>query len=164
MWTCHNRSAKQNLLVKPAELEARSARSAQMGSDGRILVLLDTDEDCPAELGPELLARAQQEREDRKIAVVLAKADYEAWFVAAAPSLVGSGGLMPNVTVPPDVEALGNPKGRISVRMQGRRYRETTHQPALTSRFDLAMPARLRHRSTRCAVRSPHCSTEGRAS
>ena len=131
---------KRNLLVKAGELEKRIRLAARKGGpDGRILVLLDADEDCPAELGPELLARAEQEREDRKIAVVLAKVEYEAWFVAAAYSLVGAGGLTPNVNVPEDVEALGNPKGWISERMQGRRYRETTHQPALTSRFDLAM-------------------------
>lgn len=131
---------KRNLLVKPGELEKRVQLAARKGGDdGRILVLLDADEDCPAELGPALLARAQQEHGDRKIAIVLAKAEYEAWFVAAAPSLVGSGGLMPNVTVPADVEALSDPKGWISERMQGRRYRETTHQPALTSRFDVAM-------------------------
>ena len=131
---------KRNLLVKPGELEKLVRLAASKGgSDGSILVLLDADDDCPAELGPQLLARAQHERGDRKIAVVLAKVEYEAWFVAAAPSLVGSGGLRPNVTVPADVEALGNPKGWIRERMQAQRYRETTHQPALTRRFDLAM-------------------------
>ncbi len=100
---------------------------------------LDADQDCPAEIGPRLLERAQQERGDRKIAVVIAKAEYEAWFVAAAPSLVDARVLTANVIAPADPESLGSPKDWIRERMQDGRYRETTHQATLTSRFDLAM-------------------------
>ena len=131
---------KRNLVVKPNELEKRIRLAASKGGrDGRILALLDADQDCPAELGPKLLSRAQQERNDRKIAVVIAKAEYESWFVAAAASLIGARGLTANVMAPADPESLGSPKEWIRKRMQGGRYRETTHQAALTSRFDLAM-------------------------
>ena len=134
---------KRHLVVKPEELEKRIRLAASKGGhDGRILVLLDADQDCPAELGPQLLSRAQQERNDRKIAVVLAKTEYEAWFVAAAPSLIGATGLAASIVAPADPESLGSPKEWIRARMQGGRYRETTHQATLTSRFDLAMARR----------------------
>ena len=131
---------KRNLVVKPNELEKQIRLAASKGGpDCRILVLLDADRDCPAELGPQLLSRAQRERNDRKIAVVIAKAEFEAWFVAAAPSLIGARGLTANVMAPADPESLGSPKKWINDRMQGGRYRETTHQATLTSLFDLPM-------------------------
>lgn len=134
---------KRLLVVKPEELEKRIRLAARKGgTDGRILVLLDADQDCPAELGSQLLSRAQQERNDRRIAIVIAKTESEAWFVAAAPSLVGPWGLTANVVAPADPESLASPKEWIRARMQGGRYRETTHQASLTSRFDLAMARR----------------------
>ena len=57
--------------------------SRQAGPNGAILILLDADNDCPAELGIELLRRARLARADRPIRAVLAKTEYEAWFLAA---------------------------------------------------------------------------------
>lgn len=126
---------KRNLVVKPNELEKQIRLAASKGGpDGRILVLLDADQDCPAELGPQLLSRARQERSDRKIAVVIAKAEFEAWFVAAATSLIGTKGLTAHVTVPADPKSLGSPKEWIRKRMQGGAVQgdnapSRTHQP-----------------------------------
>ena len=135
--------APRQLVVKHGELEKQIRLAANKGgSDGRILVLLDADDDCPAELGPSLLARAQGARGDRRIAVVLAKVEYEAWFAAAAESLVWPNGLKTNVVAPVDPESLPSPKGWISNRMATRRYSPTTHQAKFTARFDLAMARR----------------------
>ena len=126
-------------VVKPGELEKHIRLAAGKGGrDGRILVLLDADEDCPAQLGPQLLGRAEVAHGDRKIAVVLAKAEYEAWFVAAAESLVWPKGLKPGVSVPKDAESVGSPKKWINDRMAGQSYRPTRHQAGFTARFDLA--------------------------
>jgi hypothetical protein len=52
-------------LMKPGELErAVELAALKCGSDGRLLLLIDGDKDCPAELGPELLARARIVRND----------------------------------------------------------------------------------------------------
>ena len=78
---------KRQRLLKAGELErAIELAARQAGADGGILILLDADRDCPAELGPIILTRATAARGDRAIRVVLAKVEYEAWFLAAAGS------------------------------------------------------------------------------
>ena len=52
--------------------------AAKCGAAGWILVLLDADDDCPAELGPRILERAQRVAPHRPISVVLAKREFEA--------------------------------------------------------------------------------------
>ena len=102
-----------------------------------IVVLIDSDKDCPAELGPSLLERAKKARSDLFIAVVLAKMEFEAWFIAAAESLRGHRGLPMNLESPPDPEAIGDAKGWLERRMEGgRKYSETIDQPALSAIFD----------------------------
>lgn len=54
----------------------------KVGPSGRILIIIDADDDCPATLGPELLQRVQEARPDRQISVVLAKSEFESWFLA----------------------------------------------------------------------------------
>jgi hypothetical protein len=71
-------------LLRPRELERTVELAARkVGSAGAIFILLDSDDDCPATLGPELLQRARAARGDVPIAVVLAKREFEAWFVVA---------------------------------------------------------------------------------
>jgi hypothetical protein len=102
-----------------------------------ILILLDADDDCPAQLGPELLRRATTVRGDVPTAVVLAKHEFEAWFLAAAESLGGHRHLAADLSPPPDPEGIRDAKGWLRDRMpRGRTYAPTTDQPALTARFD----------------------------
>jgi len=123
---------KQGELERAVELAARKC-----GDDGAILILLDCDDGCPAELGPLMLDRALQARADRRIGVVLAKREYEAWFLAAAASLAGRRGLPPDLAPPANAEAIRDAKGWLADRMQGGSYSETTDQAALTAVFDL---------------------------
>ena len=50
-----NKVVKENELERAVEFVAR-----QIGGQGAIFIILDSDEDCPAELGPALLRRASQ--------------------------------------------------------------------------------------------------------
>ena len=74
-------------LLKEGETE-RSVEFAARKLEGRggILIIADCDWEngCPAENGPTLLRRAVATRSDMPIAVVLAKREFEAWFLAAA--------------------------------------------------------------------------------
>ena len=126
-------------LVKKHELErAVELAARKTGPGGRIFVLLDCDDGCPAEMGPELLARAVKVRPDRKIAVVLAKKEFESWFLASIESLRGLRGISDEVSPPADPEVIRNAKGWLSRQMgQNHSYSETTDQPALTMKFDM---------------------------
>ncbi len=108
-----------------------------------LLVLLDADDDDPTILGSELLRRVQARRGDIPSAVVLARREYEAWFLAAAESLRGRRGLPDNLDPPADPEAVQDAKGWLRGKMpRNRKYSETTDQPALTNLFDLDLARR----------------------
>jgi hypothetical protein len=129
----------RNKLVKPGELERSVELAARRtGGNGAILIVLDGDDECPAALGPELLARARKARPDLSIRVVLAKREFEAWFLAAAESLRGRRGLASNLEGPSDPEAIRGAKEWLTAQMvEGRRYGETLDQSAFASVFDL---------------------------
>jgi hypothetical protein len=57
------------------------------------LVLLDADDDCPKDLADKLKDRCHANHADVAISIVIAKKEYEAWFLAAARSLAGQHGL-----------------------------------------------------------------------
>lgn len=126
-------------LVKAGECErAIEFCARRTGAQGGVLLLVDAEDDCPAQLGPHLLQRARATRSDVPIAVVLAKREFEAWFLAAAESLRGKRGLANDLSSPSDPEAIRGVKEWLSDRMSGgMRYRETLDQPALAAIFDL---------------------------
>lgn len=133
-------------LLKTGELE-RSVEFAarKLQGNGGILVLLDCDWDqcCPAHEAPPPLIRAHAARSDMLIAVILAKQEYEAWFLAAAESLRGIGGLPTNLQPPADPENIRAAKEWLSRQMpRGRSYAETVDQAAFTSQFDLELARR----------------------
>lgn len=113
----------------------------KVGTEGRILVLLDADDDLPCVLGPKLLAQARTYRPDRDLSVVIATREYEAWFLAAAESLRGSRGLPADLRPPATPEGIRDAKGWLSQHMADG-YSETLDQPALTSLFDLTAARR----------------------
>jgi hypothetical protein len=125
--------------VKTGELErAVELAALKNRAPGAILILLDADDDCPKELAPQLLLRARNARSDMPIRVVLAKREFEAWFLAAAESLRGQQGLSSTLEPPPDPEAIQGAKEWLRKHMEANRtYSETVDQPALTRCFDM---------------------------
>jgi hypothetical protein len=110
---------------------------------GTVLIVIDGDDDCPAKLGPELLARATAAVRDVRTRVVIAQREFEAWGVASASTLGGWRGLPDPLDPPSDPEAIRDPKRWLESRFTPRqRYSETLDQPALASRIDLAARAR----------------------
>jgi hypothetical protein len=128
-------------LLKEGEIE-RSVELAARKLQGRggIFVIVDCDwqDGCPAQDGPVLLRRAIASREDLSISVILAKREFEAWFLAAAKSLRDKCGLPSDLTAPDKPEEIRGAKEWLTNRMPpGRSYAETTDQPAFTAVFDL---------------------------
>ena len=110
----------RNQVVKTGEIErAVNFIARKIGGRGAIFILLDSDDDCPAQLGPELLCRVRQARSDLLIAVVLAKREFEAWFLAAAESLRGYKGLKNDLESPSNPEEIRGAKEWLGQQMEG---------------------------------------------
>lgn len=132
---------KDRFLNRPEEFTRHLLLAAKKcGEGGWILILLDADDDCPAQKGAEIRARAVEVVPHRPVAVVLANREYEAWFIAAAASLEGfrsfrckANDAMANPEIP------RNAKGWIGERIRDGVYRETSDQSAFSARIDLQL-------------------------
>lgn len=111
--------------------------AAKSGDEGWILILLDADDDCPAQLGEDIQRRARQYIPHRRLSMVLANREFEAWFIAAAPSLLGVRGFSLPARTDIDAESVRNAKGWMKERMPANSYGEVRDQPAFTARLDL---------------------------
>jgi hypothetical protein len=126
-------------LLKHGEIErAVDLAARQCEARDGILLLIDAEADCPADLGPKLLKRAAESRPDRRVRVCLACREFEAWFLASAESLAGKRSLNSPLVGPPDPEKVADCKGWLTYHSApGRPYKETLDQPALAELFDL---------------------------
>jgi hypothetical protein len=106
-----------------------------------IVVILDADEDAPEILASSLLARALSVAPaNYPLAVIVARREYEAWFLAAFPTFRFRDGLttlnftLTRRSLPPrtDVEAIADCKGYVADLIGVKKYEPTIHQPALT--------------------------------
>ena len=130
---------RRNRVGRAGELErAVDLASRDAGADGSVLVLLDSDRDCPAQLAPRLARRAEAVRPDGVVRVVLAKTEFESWFLAAATSIMGRRGIAESATPPAEPESVRDAKGVLSSWMpDDRSYRPSRDQAALAAVFDL---------------------------
>ena len=132
--------APRGLFLKEDGLERYvNLAASRAGADGRILVLLDANGDCPAELGPVLLRRARAVRPDLLIEIVIAKREYEAWFIATVDGLRGIRGIAGTASAPPDPESIRGAKEWLRARMSGPYSRPSrSHGPF---RYDAGAPS-----------------------
>lgn len=143
------RVRRDRFLNKPEEFRRHLLlAAAKCGGSGWILVLLDADDDCPAQLGPQVLQRAREIVPQARVSVVIANREYEAWFLAAAESLHGQRGFTFDNPRNFEPERPRNAKGWMAERMEGGAYHERTDQPAFSARMDLPQ-AREHSRSFR---------------
>jgi len=132
------RKPRGSLVNKPNELErAVELAALKVRPRGAVFVIFDSDDDCPGELAPKLLARAVPAAIGLPVAVVLPKREFEAWFLTAAESIRGKRGLSLDLAPPATPEEIRGAKGWLRDRMSGHTYAERIDQPALTALFDL---------------------------
>jgi len=123
------------------------AAALKSGRLDGVLIIRDSDGRCPKELGPQILEWASSVAGGRPVEVVIAKNEYENWFLAGAPSLAGFKGLPAKLQAPRSPEDVPDAKEWLAHRMpQKDPYSPARHQLAFTERVDLSM-ARARSAS-----------------
>lgn len=136
-------------LTKPGGLERFVRNAALRPECGAILILMDADKGCPLKIAQDFVARVRTLGTKFPVVVVIAKCEYEAWFLASLNSLVGRTldgrpGLPLGTTYPEtDVEMLVGVKGWLSRQFPGSyRYKETLDQAPMTHLLkpDLVVP------------------------
>lgn len=139
----HPIRVSKSKILKSGELE-RAIELAAMSVMGRggILVLLDSDDDCPAVLAPRLLERVRSARSDLPSAVVLANKEFESWFLAAASSLRGYGRFPEELETPAEPEGVRGAKEWLSRQARDGAYSPSVDQESLTRVFDLNLARR----------------------
>ena len=75
-----------------------------------ILVLLDTDGDCPVELARRLSQRCEQVGLIRPLEIVCAHWSYESWFLASMDTIKGQRGIPDTAALSQEAEGIPNPK------------------------------------------------------
>lgn len=131
------------------DIFSRQVQLAALKCDnaGWLLIVLDADNDCPASLSSDILARVRAVAPHIRVSVVLPKYEYEAWFIAAAASIDGKRNFKNDARVH-DAEAIRGAKEWLSERISNGRYREVLDQPAFSATIDLDL-ARQNSRSFR---------------
>ena len=132
----------------------KAVRLARLQQDcAAILIMFDSDDDCPKEIAPLIQAWAQTESSPIPCFVVIPTREYEAWFLATVESLRGVRGILVDATSHAAPESPRGAAEELRKRMTpNRRYSKRADQPALTDRFDMAMAYR-RCRSFRRMVK-----------
>jgi hypothetical protein len=129
---------KRSELVQEQPLRTAIRLALLKPACGAIVVLFDGDNDCPAQLAPQVQAWAQQEAGTVPCAVVMAHREYEAWFLAA------------HDPHQPQAEAVRDAKGAFDTLVGG--YLPTVDQPSYSATFDMQR-AHSRSRSFRRMVK-----------
>lgn len=144
------RVAKDRFLSRPEDARKHLLLAAAKAQPkGVVLIVLDADDSCPAYVGEQVLALARSHIAHVPVGVVLPNREFEAWFIAAAPSLHGVRGFTPQPSdAAAEAEKPRNAKGWVQVRMGGKKYGEVADQAAFCAVLDLAM-AHERSRSFR---------------
>jgi len=121
---------------------------------GAVIVLVDADDLCPMTLANHLAQRVRQFGVIFPVAIVVAKCEYEVWFLASLASIKGQMlGKRPGI--PQDakyigtIEDLSDVKKWLSKQLPGNQiYKEATDQEAMTKLIDVET-ARANSRSFR---------------
>ena len=120
-----------------------------------VLVLLDNDpairlhesgqlpDACAPALAHYLAHRAAAIYRRKPVVIVVARWEYEAWFLASLETVGPVVGLPANVVFEGDVESVRGVKEWFNARLpSGRRYSETLDQPAMTEELDWELVAK----------------------
>lgn len=125
-------------MLRSGEIErAITLGTQQRGDVTSILLILDADDDDPAEIEAALQERCHKATR-LPTGVVVARREFEAWFLGSKDSLRGIRGIRTNANAPDKPEEIRGAKERLSRNMEGERiYNAVYDQPAFAARMDL---------------------------
>ena len=132
---------RRNQIVKRDHLE-KGLRQARNKSSRAVLILFDSDDDCARNLIPQMNQWASEIAPDIPTAIVMARREYEAWFLAALESLRDSRDISADAAFTGNPEVRRDAKKILSGFMAEGPYKETVDQPRFTSSFDLGQAYR----------------------
>jgi hypothetical protein len=112
-----------------------------------VLILMDADDDemCPMLIAKEFTERIIRYGARHPVGVVLARREYEGWFLASLESIIGQeiggrSGLSADATFEGNPEEIRGAKAWLSKRLpNGRIYKETEDQAPLSNSIDFSL-------------------------
>ncbi|HOT29668.1 MAG TPA: DUF4276 family protein [Candidatus Ozemobacteraceae bacterium] len=129
---------KRSALCSETGLRSVLSLAARRGDCRGILVLFDSDGDCPRSLVTRLNELVSSLGLAHRCEIVIPNPEFEAWFVGGISSLSGYRDLPADLEPPPQPEMGKGKKGYIeSLLPPGRAYSERVDQPKFSARFDL---------------------------
>jgi hypothetical protein len=136
------RIRRDQIVNKDNELgRAIAVATAKRENVKAILILLDADNDCPAAVAQNLLKRAEKTASNMPIAVVLAKREFESWFLGCKEVFQGFKGIAPDAMAPDNAEDVDG-KGRLKQNMRGTNYDSAIDQVRFVQRMDFDLSRR----------------------
>jgi len=110
-----------------------------------IIVVRDSEDECPLELALDYVCRTLEAGCALPIAFAIAKRIYESWLVASIETIAGVRGMPEDACFDGDPETLSSPKAWLTSQMPpGHAYKETLDQAAMTDRLDPVVARRCR--------------------
>ena len=100
-----------------------------------LVILADADRDCPKHFGEHLRPALETAVPGIHVGIVLAKEEYEAWFLASLVSLRGVKGVLATATPPADAEAIAGAKEHLKTNIDTRTYSPAIDQAGFTQAF-----------------------------
>jgi len=110
------------------------------GADGAIIILLDANSDLPCLVAPERKDWCEGPAAGVPVSYVMAKSEFETWFLGAIESLRGTRGIRGDAESPLEPESIRDAKLALTHLMEKSRvYSPTADQEYLAARFDYEM-------------------------
>ena len=118
---------KRNQLVDETQLRKRVRLARRREHRSAVLIIFDSDDDCPVEIAVQVRGWAVSEA-GPYCEVVLAKCEYEAWFLATVESLRTHSEVMDDAQSHPQPESPRDAKGRLAAMMHTSALSQTKHR------------------------------------
>lgn len=111
----------------------------EVDEGGGVLILVDSDDDCPMDLHAKFEAFCAQEAFDIPVAMIAANREYEAWFIACGESLRGRHSVRHDAVDHPAPETVRGAKEffQNEILVRGANYSETLDQEKYSAIIDI---------------------------